>query len=1058
MKYTSSFCLLFCLLFQSAIYAQRGKSGPEVVSSTITVNEYTALTADAAIGNTSITVAGSALNSHGRFPGNLASGDLVMIIQMQGATINGTPDPLNTHISTPNDSSWGAVLNYNNCGNNEIREVLSVPNGTTINLTCPLVNNYTAAGKVQIVRIPRYSSLTINTGGQIVPDFWDSVSGGIIAIEVLGNTVINNSGQINATASGFRGGILQNSNSIATGITYVASNQPNINGAFKGESIAGNGSDYNVFGGRVCMGAPANGGGGGDSWNAGGGGGANGGNVSGWINGFGIPDISNPNYITAWNLEYTWMSSFIGAGGGRGGYTWSNTQDPLTDPPGDPSWGGDDRRSVGGRGGHPLDYTTGRLFFGGGGGAGSEDNNHAGPGGNGGGMIYLVSYGTISGNGIILANGHNGVSDSVAPGDGPGGAGAGGTIIVNSTGAISGVTLEANGATGGNQTNTAPEAEGPGGGGSGGYIAISNGSITEQVNGGPNGLTATLPTFPANGATQGGPGDTSHVTNFIISANNDSICSNNTATLNATLSGTVPAGTTIEWYDSLTGGNLLGTGPSYTTPVIHTTTVFYVATCPGDYRQADTVFVKVANATISSPNDSICKGDTALLVGSGGTTYTWSTSQTTDSIKVAPLSTTTYTLTITKNGCIGDTVFTVHIRPAQTALVSAVPDSICPGINANLMDRANGSGLRYKWSTGATTSSVGVTPLITTKYIVTTYGICDSLKDTVTVTVIPLPKPVITGTNWKCKGIKDTLNVSSSNNPTNYRWSNGSTSTTIITGAINADTTIYVTAENSLGCTVTDSFKIAETNYPGGIIKYIPGCGNTPTHITATPLGSGPFTYLWNTGGTNDTINVNIDSATTYTVVISNGCPTTKVAKVTPYVPSISACCNSTIIIGGDTSIKANGTNIVKYSWYPTTGLNCDTCPSVIASPTATTTYTVTGTDASGCTVEQVVTIIVDNPCFSFTIPNVFTPTTPGILGVDNEFYINTMYSNLSSWSVTIFDRWGKEMFNSSNPSQYWKGNTESGGQAPAGVYYYIIDGVCSGTTYKKDGFVQLIR
>jgi len=49
-------------------------------------------------------------------------------------------------------------------------------------------------------------------------------------------------------------------------------------------------------------------------------------------------------------------------------------------------------------------------------------------------------------------------------------------------------------------------------------------------------------------------------------------------------------------------------------------------------------------------------------------------------------------------------------------------------------------------------------------------------------------------------------------------------------------------------------------------------------------------------------------------------------------------------------------------------------------------------------------------------------------------------------------------MYSSINLEQYWDGNTESGSKAPDGVYYYIINATCEGNTYKKDGFVQLIR
>ncbi|HTB30953.1 MAG TPA: gliding motility-associated C-terminal domain-containing protein, partial [Bacteroidia bacterium] len=77
-------------------------------------------------------------------------------------------------------------------------------------------------------------------------------------------------------------------------------------------------------------------------------------------------------------------------------------------------------------------------------------------------------------------------------------------------------------------------------------------------------------------------------------------------------------------------------------------------------------------------------------------------------------------------------------------------------------------------------------------------------------------------------------------------------------------------------------------------------------------------------------------------------------------------------------------------------------------------------------------------------------------IGENNVFYIKT--ENVTGWSTIIYDRWGKEMFNTTNPDIFWDGNTEGGSKAPDGVYYYIIKGNCQGATYNKDGFVQLIR
>jgi len=134
-------------------------------------------------------------------------------------------------------------------------------------------------------------------------------------------------------------------------------------------------------------------------------------------------------------------------------------------------------------------------------------------------------------------------------------------------------------------------------------------------------------------------------------------------------------------------------------------------------------------------------------------------------------------------------------------------------------------------------------------------------------------------------------------------------------------------------------------------------------------------------------------------------------------------------------------------------GLNCTTCQSVSASPTVTTTYTVTGVDKNGCTDIRIITVTVDIPCADFTVPNVFTPNNDSR---NDEFVIKT--KDLDKYSIIIYDRWGKEIYKSTDSTVYWGGLNESGFKAPDGVYYYIISSSCQGINYYKQGFVQLIR
>lgn len=470
----------------------------------------------------------------------LEVGDLIMIYQAQGATI-----------TTNNDWDYGTIIDLNGAGNYEIASVTSVPIFTGpeadrgfigISTECGgLQNSYDISqGAVQIIRIPQYSNVTVNSGGTIRPVAWNGSTGGIVAMHVAGTLTVNTGGSINASGRGFRGGVFLNSDS-PNGRTEYSTLNPDF-GAAKGESIAGIRDER----GR---GAPANGGGGGVSHNSGGGGGANAGDPANWT--IGSPAVNGGQgvmapgpadaWLVAWALESpVWAQNgnqpTNSSGGGRGGYSWTmQALDPTVVPPGDIAWGdlngptqwtGDRRRPIGGLGGRPLvNNPQGRLFFGGGGGAGHANNNVPAGGGAGGGLIFIMAN-EVEGGGIIHSDGANGIGTAAHPNntahDAPGGAGAGGTIVLRANQTADTITLRANGGTGGNQFWSAPggytESEGPGGGGGGGYIAMSGtGSPTRIANGGSSGLNNRdyLEPFPPNGATNGGVGQANEVATLL---------------------------------------------------------------------------------------------------------------------------------------------------------------------------------------------------------------------------------------------------------------------------------------------------------------------------------------------------------------------------------------------------------------------------------------------------------------------------------------------------------------------------------------------------------------
>jgi MYXO-CTERM domain-containing protein len=489
-----------------------GQDGATTITAANTVlNQYAVLAADVTAGATTLTVTDIAdLDASTNGWGRLAPGDLLMVVQMQGATID-----------TSDSRSYGTVTDLGGAGNYELVAVASV-SGNAIELARPdgggcggLRNTYTVAGRTQVVRIPQLASLAISGQGSLTGRPWDGQRGGVVAVSVAGSATIDGKG-ITATGIGFRGGAIDDVES-GFGISTFRTGEAAEAGE-KGESIAGDAATYDARGGRFGRGAPANGGGGGDAHNAGGGGGANGNNGRTWT-GDGVMDAGS---LAAWRLDPRYAANgnalTNSSGGGRGGYAFSRAdRNALVVGPNNALWEGDERREVGGLGGRPVnnDPAT-RLYLGGGGGAGDGNNadtphdppnSGAGAGGNGGGIVLLLAH-TVTGSGKIVADGTAGGDTAGVPGDATGGGGAGGTIVIRAT-ALNGVSLAANGGAGGIQTLAAVgEVEGPGGGGGGGYIAVSGGTVARSALGGASGRTtqAALAEFPANGATIGGAG------------------------------------------------------------------------------------------------------------------------------------------------------------------------------------------------------------------------------------------------------------------------------------------------------------------------------------------------------------------------------------------------------------------------------------------------------------------------------------------------------------------------------------------------------------------------
>jgi uncharacterized repeat protein (TIGR01451 family) len=463
------------------------------------VNTYYPATASVTAGTANTTIpVGTARGA----AATIAAGDLLLVIQMQDASIN------STNTSNYGNGATGAGFTaINNSGNYEFVKATGAITAGAIPIAGSGVNNgliysYIIAAATgtkgkstyQVIRVPQYATATLSS--TLAASTWDGSSGGVLALDIAGALTLN-AASVSVDGLGFRGGAgMQLSGNGGGSNTDYRQVAPAAYGgtpvagfdAPKGEGVAGapvwvesgvtflnTGTTYpsGVAGtdGSMARGAPGNAGGGGtdgnpagNDQNAGGGGGGNGGS------------------------------------GGWGGDSWNSTL------------------GIGGLGGATFPSSLGRIGLGGGGGGGSRNNsdgdNQASSGAAGGGIIFIRA-GSLTGTATLTANGATAYAGTLN--DAGGGGGAGGTIVVLSAGGgEGGLTVQARGGTGGNawtaQAFALNQRHGPGGGGAGGVVYLS-GAASISVTGGANGVT--LNPGVAYGATSGTAGTS--VTNAQIS-------------------------------------------------------------------------------------------------------------------------------------------------------------------------------------------------------------------------------------------------------------------------------------------------------------------------------------------------------------------------------------------------------------------------------------------------------------------------------------------------------------------------------------------------------------
>jgi gliding motility-associated-like protein len=442
-----------------------------------------------------------------------------------------------------------------------------------------------------------------------------------------------------------------------------------------------------------------------------------------------------------------------------------------------------------------------------------------------------------------------------------------------------------------------------------------------------------------------------------IAGGTATICAGSPVTLTAS---TPTAGVTYNWGGANTNAALT------INPLVPTTYTVTVTVTTGGCTGTASKAVNVTPLPTASiaPVAPFCAGSGTTLTASGGGFYAWSNAAiTTATNTVNPLATTTYTVTVTQNSC--PSTASITVTPNSLTLTPMPAQSICPGATATIGYTGLPATYTYNWANGlGSTAQITVTPSVPTNYTVTVTdnNNCTNVQS-VAVTVGSLPTPTITGNPASleiCAGGSITL---TSSNAVSYLWNTGPT-TQGITVTPSTTTTYTITVTAAGGCTATNSVIVTFNQLPiAGISGTNSFCAGGNTTLTASVAAPNVATsYLWSNTPASITAAINVAPSaptTTYTVTITDnkGCTDTesRVVTVNP-LPVASIVGNTTICLNGSTTLTAAGGNTFVWSTTPTSALATIT----VAPTTPSTIYTVTTTDANGCTDTESATVIVN--------------------------------------------------------------------------------------------------
>lgn len=495
------------------------------------------------------------------------------------------------------------------------------------------------------------------------------------------------------------------------------------------------------------------------------------------------------------------------------------------------------------------------------------------------------------------------------------------------------------------------------------------------------------------------------------------------------------------WYTVPTGGTAIAgeVNQIYTTPLLNSTTTYYVSINNGLCEGTRTSVVATINPIPASPTTTgaaSCTPAALTLTANGAVAgqYRWYSVPTggspivgeTGATYVTPVtsSTTNYYVAINDGTCESTRALVIATINNSPPAPSTTNGSRC-GAGTVTLTASGASAGQYRWYTVATggTALAGevnatlITPSLsttTTYFVAINFGACEGSRTSVTATINPVPSPPTTTDASSCTPATITLTASGASNG-QYRWYTVSTGGSPINGENNATyatptlsvTTVYFVAINNGTC---ESPRVAVT---ASIAP--PSCANHPPVIAqasaVTQIGGKVTLSLLDKISDADN---NLDLSTL--TIVSQ--------------PSS----------GATATIDANSNLVIDYGGVPFTGKEK---------------VTIRVCDVFAACIQQEITIDVVGEV------EVYNAVSPNNDGKNDTFIIDFIQQlpGTQKNHVFIFNRWGDLVWDGvdyDNDRVVFSGKNHSGNELPSGTYYYKIE--FSGGAKTITGYISMKR